>query len=80
MLKLNKINVNEILDNEGWYNLSEEDCNKFNKDGYYKIKCKGDCVVESIEYIGKEFNVDLELMLDERNVIGVKDGYEYIRI
>ena len=38
MLKLNKINVNEILDNEGWYNLSEEDCNKFNKEGYYKIK------------------------------------------
>ena len=36
--------------------------------------------IESIEYIGKEFNVDLELMLDERNVIGVKDGYEYIRI
>ena len=80
MLKLNKINVNEILDNDGWYNLSEEDCNKFNKEGYYKIKCKGDMVVESIEYIGKEFNVDLELMLDERNVIGVKDGYEYIRI
>ena len=54
MLKLNKINVNEILDNDGWYKLSEGDYNKFNKEGYYKIKCKGD--------------------------IGVKDGYEYIRI
>ena len=57
MKKLNKINVNELLynsDDEMWYNLLEEDKLKFNKSGYYKIKCKDDSYIESIEYIGKK--------------------------
>ena len=79
MNKLNKININELLNNyddDKWYNLLEEDKCKFNKSGYYKIKCKDDSYIESIEYIGKEFNCDYENVYS--GVIGIKDGYEYI--
>ena len=79
MKKLNKINVNDLLNNyddDKWYNLLEEDKLKFNKSGYYKIKCKDDSYIESIEYIGKEFNCDYENVYS--GVIGIKDGYEYI--
>ena len=79
MKKLNKINVNELLynsDDEMWYNLLEEDKLKFNKSGYYKIKCKDDSYIENIEYIGKEFNCNYENVYS--GVIGIKDGYEYI--
>ena len=79
MNKLNKINVNELLNNKDddkWYNLLEEDKLKFNKNGYYKIKCKGDSYIENIEYIGKEFNCNYENVYS--GVIGIKDGYEYI--
>ena len=57
-------------------NLLEEDKCKFNKSGYYKIKCKDDSYIENIEYIGKEFNCDYENVYS--GVIGIKDGYEYI--
>tara|TARA_B100002051_G_C16410168_1_gene474240 strand:+ start:204 stop:458 length:255 start_codon:yes stop_codon:yes gene_type:complete len=79
MKKLNKININELLNNyddDKWYNLLEEDKCKFNKSGYYKIKCKDDSYIENIEYIGKEFNCDYENVYS--GVIGIKDGYEYI--
>ena len=79
MKKLNKININDLLNNyddDKWYNLLEEDKCKFNKSGYYKIKCKDDSYIESIEYIGKEFNCDYENVYS--GVIGIKDGYEYI--
>ena len=79
MNKLNKINVNELLNNKDddkWYNLLEEDKLKFNKNGYYKIKCKDDSYIENIEYIGKEFNCNYENVYS--GVIGIKDGYEYI--
>ena len=79
MNKLNKINVNELLNNKDddkWYNLLEEDKLKFNKNGYYKIKCKEDSYIENIEYIGKEFNCNYENVYS--GVIGIKDGYEYI--
>ena len=77
--KLNKINVNDLLNNyddDKWYNLLDEDKLKFNKSGYYKIKCKDDSYIENIEYIGKEFNCDYENVYS--GVIGIKDGYEYI--
>ena len=76
---LNKININDLLNNrddDKWYNLLEEDKCKFNKSGYYKIKCKDDSYIENIEYIGKEFNCDYENVYS--GVIGIKDGYEYI--
>ena len=76
---LNKININDLLinrDDDKWYNLLEEDKCKFNKSGYYKIKCKDDSYIENIEYIGKEFNCDYENVYS--GVIGIKDGYEYI--
>ena len=79
MKKLNKININDLLNNrddDKWYNLLEEDKCKFNKSGYYKIKCKDDSYIENIEYIGKEFNCDYENVYS--GVIGIKDGYEYI--
>ena len=79
MKKLNKININDLLNNyddDKWYNLLEEDKLKFNKSGYYKIKCKDDSYIENIEYIGKEFNCDYENVYS--GVIGIKDGYEYI--
>jgi hypothetical protein len=79
MNKLNKINVNELYsnrDDDKWYNLLEEDKLKFNKNGYYKIKCESDSYIESIEYIGEEFECEYENVLS--NVIGIKDGYEYI--
>ena len=76
---LNKININDLLNNrddDKWYNLLEEDKCKFNKSGYYKIKCKEDSYIENIEYIGKEFNCNYENVYS--GVIGIKDGYEYI--
>ena len=79
MNKLNKINVNELYsnsDNDKWYMLSDEDKLKFDKNGYYKIECKEDSYIESIEYIGEEFECEYENVLS--NVIGIKDGYEYI--
>ena len=79
MKKLNKININDLLNNyddDKWYNLLEEDKCKFNKSGYYKIKCKDDSYIENIEYIGKEFNCNYENVYS--GVIGIKDGYEYI--
>jgi len=78
MKKLNKMNVNELLGRDNWYNLNVEDLSWFNKDGYYKIKCKEDSIIESVKYIGKEFNCEYDNILE--NVIGLKDGYEYIRI
>ncbi len=79
--KLNKINVNELLynsDDEMWYNLLEEDKLTFNKSGYYKIKCKDDRYIESIEYIGKEFKCAYENVYCK--VFGCKDGFEYLNV
>ena len=79
MKKLNKININDLLNNyddDKWYNLLDEDKLKSNKSGYYKIKCKDDSYIENIEYIGKEFNCNYENVYS--GVIGIKDGYEYI--
>ena len=86
MKKLNKIklkeyNINELLNNyddEMWYNLLEEDKLKFNKSGYYKIKCKDDSYIESIEYIGKEFNCNYDNVYCK--VFGFKDGFEYLNV
>ena len=81
MKKLNKININELLNNrddDKWYNLLEEDKLKFNKSGYYKIKCKDDSYIENIEYIGKEFNCNYENVYS--GVIGIKDGFEYLNV
>ena len=51
--------------------------NKLIDDGYYKLKCIEDSIVDSIEYIGLELNIDkFDNILE--NEIGVLDGYEYI--
>ena len=79
MKKLNILNVNDLLNNsddEKWYRLNENDRLKFNKNGYYKIKCKEDSYIENIEYVGEEFECEYENVLS--NVIGIKDGFEYI--
>ena len=77
--KLNKININDLLNNrddDKWYNLLDEDKLKFNKSGYYKIKCKDDSYIESIEYIGKDFKCNYDNVYCK--VFGYKDGFEYI--
>ena len=68
MKKLNKININDLLNNyddDKWYNLLEEDKLKFNKSGYYKIKCKDDSYIENIEYIGKNLIVIMKMYIVE---------------
>ena len=84
MLKLNECRKNELWMNndgdDGWYRFDE--CNKelllkLNKNGYYKLKCIDDSIIESIEYIGLELNIDkFEYCFDKE--IGLKDDYEYI--
>ena len=84
MLKLNEMNMIELgMCNDGdsgWYRFDESniDCvSKLNVDGYYKIKCIDDSIIESIEYIGLELNIDkFDNVFD--NEIGIVDGYEYI--
>ena len=81
MKKLNKININDLLNNyddDKWYNLLEEDKCKFNKSGYYKIKCKDDSYIESIEYIGKDFKCNYDKVYCK--VFGFKNGFEYINV
>ena len=81
-LKLNELNKNELFMNvdyeNGWYNLDNNIIfNKLIDDGYYKLKCIEDSIVESIEYIGLELNIDkFDNVLE--NEIGLLDGYEYI--
>ena len=81
-LKLNKLNKNELFMNvdyeNGWYNLDNNIIfNKLIDDGYYKLKCIEDSIVDSIEYIGLELNIDkFDNVLE--NEIGLLDGYEYI--
>ena len=81
-LKLNELNKNELFMNvdyeNGWYNLDNNIIfNKLIDDGYYKLKCIEDSIVDSIEYIGLELNIDkFDNVLE--NEIGVLDGYEYI--
>ena len=84
MLELNEMNMIELgMSNDGedgWYRFDESniDCvSKLNVDGYYKIKCIDDSIIESIEYIGLELNIDkFDNVFD--NEIGFVDGYEYI--
>jgi|TARA_R110000737_G_scaffold250996_1_gene260581 hypothetical protein len=84
MLKLNEVNMIELsMSNdgeEGWYRFDESniDCvSKLNVDGYYKIKCIDDSIIESIEYIGLELNIDkFENVFDSE--IGLVGDYEYI--
>jgi len=81
-LKLNELNKNELFMNvdyeNGWYNLDNNIIfNKLIDDGYYKLKCIEDSIVDSIEYIGLELNIDkFDNVLE--NEIGLLDGYEYI--
>ena len=66
MKKLNKININELLNNyddEKWYNLLEEDKLKFNKSGYYKIKCKDDSIQKVQNILEKNLNVNMKMYI-----------------
>ena len=84
MLKLNEMNIVELCMNndgdDGWYRIDEsliDVVSKLNVDGYYKIKCIDDSIIESIEYIGLELNIDkFENVFD--NEIGLVGDYEYI--
>ena len=84
MLKLNEMNMIELgMCNDGdsgWYRFDESsiDCvSKLNVDGYYKIKCIDDSIIESIEYIGLELNIDkFDNVFDKE--IGLVGDYEYI--
>ena len=80
MNKLNKININDLIDsNDCWFSNSNDIELNIDSVGYYKIKCIEDSVIDSIEYIGLELNIDkFDDVLND--VVGVKDGYEYIRI
>ena len=84
MLKLNEVNINDVsMSNdgeEGWYRFDESKIDivsKLNVDGYYKIKCIDDSIIESIEYIGLELNIDkFDNVFDSE--IGLLGDYEYI--
>jgi len=78
MLKLNKIKLNELNEiNNEWYNNIEDVKNRFVIEGMYKFKCDGDCniLIDSIESV-YDNDIIFEKVLE--NVIGIKDGYEYI--
>lgn len=78
---LNKVYVGDLneVNNEYYGNVEDVKC-KFNKDGYYKFNCLSDSVIEidSIEYIGLDNKDEFEEVIE--NVIGIKDGKEYINI
>ena len=84
MLKLNEMNIVELCMNndgdDGWYRIDEsliDVVSKLNVDGYYKIKCIDDSIIESIEYIGLELNIDkFDNVFDKE--IGLVGDYEYI--
>jgi hypothetical protein len=84
MLELNEVNINDVsMSNdgeEGWYRFDESKIDivsKLNVDGYYKIKCIDDSIIESIEYIGLELNIDkFDNVFDSE--IGLLGDYEYI--
>ena len=79
--ELNKVYVGDLNKvNDEWYNNVEDVKCKFNKDGYYKFNCLSDSIIEidSIEYIGLVNEDIFEEVIE--NVIGIKDGNEYINI
>lgn len=90
LLGMNLIDLNEdgyLLN--GWYNNVEDVKCKFNKDGYYRFNCDGDCniLIDSIEYIGidcyvedKKLNLDNGDWLSDSEEVYCVDGMEYIRI
>jgi hypothetical protein len=80
MLKLNEINVNELIDSNDCLYSNRNDIElNIDSSGYYKIKCIEDSIIDSIEYVGfvnKNFKFDNVL----NDVVGVKDEYEYVNI
>ena len=80
---LNKVYVNDLneVNNEYYGNVEDViSSKKINKDGYYKFNCLSDSIIEidSIEYIGLVNEDIFEEVIE--NVIGIKDGNEYINI
>ena len=83
MLKLNEMNVDKLVDsNDSLYSNRNDIELNIDSDGYYKIKCNGDSIIDSIEYVGFdiEMNYDSILNVKDGYVVGVKDGYEYVNI
>jgi len=79
MLKLNEINVNELIDsNDSLFSNRNDIELNIDSSGYYKIKCIEDSIIDSIEYVGFDIEMNYENVLND--IVGIKDDYEYVNI